>query len=186
MSQRGVRVRHFAGAALGLLAPTVCVAALSIPHLFEAGTPVSSKQMNENFAAVGEAIDGVAARKPGIPLQLGPGLSFAQQMMIFQASETGIFYARSGGSNHGDLTLVLRVGDGRKATDPAVLTCGDADCGMPVRAHYANSADILVPAGAFVQVEASYPAESTALVTLFWQPSDAGANAMPEQIYPAP
>lgn len=177
---------HLVGGVLGLLVPAICVAALSLPHLFEAGKPVSAKQMNENFAAIGEAVASVAAKKPGLPKQLPQSLAYALNMMIFKASETGIFYSRTGGPDHGDLTVVLRVGDGQDGSDQKLLTCGGEACGTPVRSYYANSTSILVPAGAFIQVEATYPAQTTAAVSLFWQPSDSSAAAVPTQVYPPP
>ena len=50
------------GLAAALIVPTLAVAALNIPHIFESGEVISSSEVNANFEAVGDETDTLEAR----------------------------------------------------------------------------------------------------------------------------
>ena len=177
---------------MALLVPAVAIGALTLPHTFKAGSPVSAAAMNENFAKLAEAVDGltasigtVDAKQPGIPKSANFQVVYAQPKLILKAAATGILYARPVGSGNSYLGVSLTVGDGLTSADPPVLTCGGSPCnGFASRTFEADSTDALVPAGAYVQVDGIYASEVAATVNFMWQPMDTTKGTLPSQIYP--
>jgi type VI protein secretion system component Hcp len=56
--------------ALGaILVPGIVAGAFSVPHQFEAGTPIRASEMNENFDALSAKLDAIG--KPAAPVQVG-------------------------------------------------------------------------------------------------------------------
>lgn len=53
------------GIVLGLLMPSLVVAALELPHTFKSGEVISASEMNENFEALREKIEALEEAKQG-------------------------------------------------------------------------------------------------------------------------
>lgn len=192
LPRRVSRAWNWLGVGIALLVPALAVGALTLPHTFKAGTPVSASAMNENFRKLAEAIDSMALsleqlqqKKPALPKSLAFSVNYANPKLVLKTTASGMLYARPVGSGNSSLGVLLWVGDGVSDADPPVIKCGVAACsGFASRSFAGSSTSALVPADSYVMVEGYYPSELGATVNLMWQPLDASQDADPTQVYP--
>lgn len=172
------------GVGLALLMPAVGVAALSLPNVFKAGAPVSAAEMNANFDAVSKSVTTLEAKKPGLPKGMPQILTYDAPAFVFKTSATGTLYAKPGSTGFGTMGVQMTVGDMQDPVDATVVKCGGNSCSIAARSVGGNSTSLLVPADAYVSVQANYTEQVPAEVYLYWQPADATAGALPMQVYP--
>lgn len=163
----------YLGIAGALLVPAFAVAAVEIPNVFEGGDPVSASQMNENFAAMAEAIEALeekvealenAGLQPPVVLEnfLGP---LEDLVVIYQVHTDGIFTARPVGKGFTSTTVGLDI-----APDvEAMATCLENCTRTLGRGHDGSSGAVVVPAGYYVALNVG-ELDETAQLGVFWQP----------------
>ncbi|WP_019588101.1 phage tail protein [Deinococcus apachensis] len=67
--------RYLRNIILGLVLGGAGLAATSVPNIFQAGSVISSGQVNQNFAALASAVDGVQANVDRVAGRFGGGAS---------------------------------------------------------------------------------------------------------------
>lgn len=174
------------GIAGALLIPTLAVAAVDIPNVFEGGDPVSAAEMNENFDTVAMAVDAletsVGALEARIAALEGAGLqpptridTFSADidtdvMAIYEVKTDGVMSFAPIGSQFYNATVAFDLGTSWSVPSSGVpsVSCEGNSCRVS-RGYQGSSASVFVPAGSFVAISVT-GLSGTARAELNWQP----------------
>ena len=149
-----------------LLAATIAVpciaAALDVPNAFNPGDPISASTINENFEALGQALEALQRRTPGVPVLSDPvgeftlteqGTSPVPNLQVEVTSDTGLLRVGLTTNNNGDpgVSLIEPPVNGFTYIIFERSADGESWVGLGSQAVQANAAGgtLTVPPGAF-------------------------------------
>jgi cell division protein FtsB len=105
------------GIVLGLLMPSLVVAALELPHTFKSGEVISASEMNENFEALREKIEALEASQKELEEEVAALRANAPAAVDLSLTKTAEDCRR------GDLRVAPE-----RSNDWNVASCGQWQC----------------------------------------------------------